>query len=119
MPAPNKKNIADWFGDYFRKWGGHVDSIASEMERHIKNAGTRKEVDHALNYVDDMIHGHGVEAIRGDYHVDNYYYDIVGLYVNTGDTYNATLVYDTDREKFVLTTMGDWVEKNERKYKIQ
>lgn len=61
----------------------------------------------------------GVEAIRGDYHVDNYYFDIVALYVNTGDTYNPTLLYETETGRFRATTFGDWVERNTRKYNIQ
>lgn len=66
-----------------------------------------------------MIGGHGIEAIEGDYQVDRYYYNIVALYVNTGDSYNPTVLYETENERFLVWTMGDWVEKNERKYRIR
>ena len=76
-------------------------------------------VDTALDVIDDILDAHGVEAIRGNYHVSNYYYDAVALYVNMGDSYNGTVLYDTEKEKFYVTTYGDWVERNERRYKIQ
>jgi len=37
-------------------------------------------------------------------------------YVNTGDTYNPTVLYDYSEGKFYLTTYGDWVEKYEREH---
>ena len=78
----------------------------------------QNDVDGALSKADTYMAGFGIEAIRGKW-VDNYYGDIVGLYVNTGDTYNTTLLYDTIKERFYVTTMGDFVEKNERKYEIR
>jgi hypothetical protein len=71
-----------------------------------------------MDLANELLDGHGIEAIRGEYHVDNYYFDTVALYVNMGDTYNATLFYETDTGRFKVTTMGDWVEKNQRKYSI-
>jgi hypothetical protein len=36
-------------------------------------------------------------------------------YLNTGDTYAATLVFDHIAGNFKLTSWGDWLEKNENK----
>jgi len=75
---------------------------------------SRRELDPALKEIDRLIGTHGVEAIRGDAHVDNYFYDVVALYCNAGDTYTTTILYDTDRNRFYVTSWGDWVETAER-----
>lgn len=36
-------------------------------------------------------------------------------YLNTGDTYTLTLAYDRIRERFVVTSWGDWIEAAERR----
>lgn len=66
----------------------------------------------ALNVI---LQGHGIEAIRGRY-VDRYWDDIQFEYVNMGDTYIPTIGYDTERKRFVLTTWGDFVEHNRRRF---
>jgi hypothetical protein len=76
------------------------------------------DIDPALEFVNATVGAHGIEAVRGEIHVDNYFGDIVGLYVNTGDTYNGTVVYDTTKGTFSVTTLGFWVEQYERKYRI-
>jgi hypothetical protein len=112
MPAANAKNLQDWL---------HLDpSTARTLARRLKqSSGDHDQVDAALDAVNEAIGGHGIEAIEGDYQVDRYYYNIVALYVNTGDTYNPTLLYETENERFLVTTFGDWVERNERKYDIR
>lgn len=113
MPAPNAKNLKEWFPTLSAEG-------AKEWARRIKAAtGHRYEVDKVLDDLSDHMGAYGIEAIRGDYYVDGYYQDLVALYVNTGDTYNATILYETEKERFLLTTMGDWVEHNERRYRIQ
>ena len=77
-----------------------------------------KKADELLNQIDRAIDGHGIEAIRGEELRGGWFQDIVALYVNTGDTYNATVVYDAIADRWHVTTMGDWVEKNQRRYKI-
>jgi hypothetical protein len=124
MPAVTKKSIQEWL----RLPGNQAATLArliSHWRRGtlLKADGepldTEDGADYILKWADTAMGTYGVEAIRGDYHVDNYYYDIVALYVNTGDTYNATLLYETENERFVVTTFGDWVEKNQDKYSIQ
>jgi hypothetical protein len=121
-PVVSVKALAEWFPQISRE-------DAEVIVQHIRDAqGTQgtwqgseggREVDAALDLFNDEIDAHGVEAIRGDYHAGRYYYDIVALYVNTGDTYNPTLLYETDTGRFLLTSWGDWVEHNTRKYRIQ
>ena len=86
---------------------------------YVRKAGSHKSVDEALEVADRMLEAHGIEAIRGAEFRNGYYGDIVGLYVNMGDTYNTTVLYDTVADRFHITSWGDWVEKYDRKYKIQ
>jgi hypothetical protein len=114
--TPTKRNILEIFGDYFAHDGLNPESTSRELYRAIKNQ--KVSVDATMDLANKLLSGHGIEAVRGDYHVDNYYYDTVALYVNMGDTYAATLLFETDTGRFKLTTLGDWVEKNQRRYRI-
>jgi len=130
---PSKKSLVQMFKYYERKAKPVELDIASASASkadivHIKTTDERatwlrhwmetKKVDDILDMANDLLDGHGIEAIRGDYHVNNYYYDIVGLYVNMGDPYIPTLLYDTDRGKFYVGGYGDWVEANTKRYGI-
>jgi len=112
MPAATAKNLQEWL---------RLDpDVARALAREMKTAaGDTDAVDRALDNANVAMHAHGIESIEGDYQVDNYYYNIVALYVNTGDAYNGTVLYETENERFLVTTWGDWVERNERKYRIR
>lgn len=64
-----------------------------------------------LQMADKMLDNFGVEALRNADDPD----EEVALYVNTGDTYNPTLVYDVGEDEFFLTDWGTWVQNYERK----
>jgi hypothetical protein len=109
--GPSTKTIGDFL---------NLDSAqAHRLKQAISDAHDHESVDAALDLANELMGAHGVEAIRGDYHVDRYYFDTVALYVNTGDSYTGTLLYETDRDRFLVTSWGEWVERNERKYRIE
>ena len=68
-------------------------------------------IEHACNVV---LEGYGTEAIRATGQWDSYYGDIVAGYVNLGDTYITTLLFDYDRNAAYVCSWGDWVETSER-----
>jgi hypothetical protein len=113
MPAVSKKLLLEWFPR-------DLDEASAAVLAKLLKESARDEhaAEAAMEFANDAIHGYGVEAIRGDYHVDNFHFDIVATYVNTGDTYNPTIIYETENERFLLTDWGTWVEKNEKKYRI-
>jgi hypothetical protein len=85
----------------------------------LQSAIERKDPDEALDLASELTGGFGVEAIRDpEAWVDNYYMDIVLLYVVQGDTYDTTVLYDTDERKFYIGSWGDWIEhaQEEGKY---
>lgn len=61
----------------------------------------------ALN---EILGTHGVESIRTSEFIDRYWFDCRAAYLNTGDTYNTTILFDTKKDRFYLTSWGDFVE---------
>lgn len=75
-----------------------------------------------LEAINKLLGLHGTEAIRGDWQ-NGYWCDIVAAYCNTGDTYALTVLqvrgesrYNYSR--FIVSTMGDFVERNEKRLGI-
>lgn len=66
-----------------------------------------------MGALNEILEGHGTEAIYGK---ESETWPIAE-YVNMGDTYTATMLYDYDKEKVVVTSWGDWVERSERRVK--
>lgn len=100
---------------------GASAAAASDLHRRMssveKTGGSHDEVDGILSSADQAIEGYGVEAIEGD-NADRYYRNIVALYVNTGDTYKGTVLYNATTNRFSVTTVGDFVERNGRRLGI-
>lgn len=63
-----------------------------------------------LECLNECIGAHGVECI-GEART----YGPPAEYLNTGDTYSATILFDHIAGNFKLTTWGDWYEANENK----
>lgn len=68
-------------------------------------------VDKRMDEANEMLGGFGVAVYRDEDSSDRYYGDIVLLYVNMGDTYDETVIYDIHNEEFVVASLGDYVEE--------
>ena len=92
-------------------------SEAKKLLYKFINAKTYENVDEALKIANDIIKGYGVEAINNEngYQVNRYYQNIIGLYINKGDTYDTTILYDTEKEVFMILSWGGWYEDWENK----
>lgn len=108
MRGPSAKAIHAHLGRWL------TQPQARQLKRAMSGAETQDEVDAVLDLANVLLSAHGVEAIRADAQVDRYYYDIVALYVNMGDPYVPTVLYDTEREKFEAASWGDWLEAQQR-----
>lgn len=87
------------------------EKTALHIKKLISSPCSHGEEDTILKEVNILIEGYGLEAITIESaYIDNYYYDIVAVYINTGDTYNSTIVHDSKTGRFLLTTMGDFYE---------
>ncbi len=75
-----------------------------------------------LEAINILLGTFGTEAINGEWQ-NGYWCDIVAAYCNTGDTYALTVIHVrgdswNPQGRFIVSTMGDWVERNERKLSI-
>jgi hypothetical protein len=75
-----------------------------------------------LEAIDKLLGTYGKEAIRGDWQ-NGYWCDIVAAYCNTGDSYALTVIQvrgecSFNRSRFIVSTVGDFVERNEKKLGI-
>lgn len=64
-----------------------------------------------IRRIDTLMKGFGVEPING-------YNGIVALYVNMGDTYDLTVIYDMIIGKYIISDFGEFVERNQSRYGI-
>lgn len=63
----------------------------------------------------EILEGFGVEYIRSER--DDQWGGHGAYYVNLGDTYVPTILFDLDRERVWASSWGDWVEAEERQGK--
>lgn len=75
-----------------------------------------------LEAINTILETHGTEAIRGEWQ-NGYWCDVVAAYCNTGDTYALTVIQVRGEtrfcnSRFIVSTMGDFVEHNEKKLGI-
>ena len=95
------KSIARWL------WSAIKDACVLTRTSAIGNYSQR--VDRAMRRANDSLRGFGIEyaaitaAGRGF------------EYVNMGDVYAATLIYDNETGRFHVTSYGDMVEELERR----
>lgn len=73
--------------------------------------------DLTLTACNQVLEGYGVEPIRGAW-VDGFHGDCCAEYVNMGDTYDQTVVYDVRKDKYTITSWGDFVEHAPKYYGI-
>lgn len=94
---------------------GLTASTARMLAKKLKEALEfgREPIDNALSFANGVMDGFGVESITGPY-VDSYYRNINAIYVNTGEAYAPTILFDTERQKFYVTSWGHWAETVER-----
>ena len=114
-PVANQRNLQEAFADAIRHDDrvtveGLADSFWKALSIHTELA-----VDEALQLANTQLMGHGVETINGGEHKE-----AVAYYVNMGDPYVATVIYDIPANRFYVTGYGDWVEwrENNRRYKL-
>lgn len=76
-----------------------------------------------LEKINGLLGLYGTEAIRGEWQ-NGYWCDIVAAYCNTGDSYDLTVIHVrgdgwNPAGRFIVGTMGDFVERNQTKLGIQ
>jgi hypothetical protein len=70
--------------------------------------------DTALEVYNILFDGFGIESVRDHDLWDNYYLDTSVLYVNQGDSYTETLIFDVEERKLLYTTLADFIEAKQQ-----
>lgn len=80
--------------------------------------GNYEDIDNVMAKMNGSINGYGVEALTDENHdnVPRYYGNIVGLYVNKGNTYDTTIIYDTAEGRFIIANWGDFIESYDEEH---
>lgn len=73
--------------------------------------------DNKMDRINELLGGFGVESVRGDRY-DNYFGDSVAVYVNRGDQYKVTVIYNVVRSRFVLSDLEDFITRYADRYGI-
>lgn len=95
---------------------GHLDPLRDDRFRNTQqwagqcyNPPSKAEL--KMEALNELLCGCGVEAIEHrDIRVSHYHGNTVAIYVNFGDTYIPTVLYDTRCGVFRITSWGDFYE---------
>lgn len=89
-------------------------SLPVAMMLKVKMKTGSSSVGNILKVADDLLDGHGVEYIES---LTDTMRSREGLsYVNMGDTYDTTLIYDHGKGRFVVSSWGDIVERDAKRF---
>jgi hypothetical protein len=104
-------------GDTLKKeHGDGAKKMARKIHNLLSNAVDHTTIDIALEEINTILKGFGVESMRDKQHRP-YYQDIGLLYVNMGDTYATTICFDTRKRRFFVCSMGDFIEHEPKRFK--
>jgi hypothetical protein len=116
MNYPSIKTIMERLADPLSKQDSFSPKRAAVLIRaYMLSADNPKRVDAALDEISGIIGGYGVQPIT-DNEWDGYYCDAGALYVNMGDTYVPTVVYDTRKDRWMICSWGDLVEGDPKRF---
>jgi len=86
----------------------NISTADARLIRSAMDAG--QSVQKVLRLADKIMDAHGVEYIQSG---EDTVYDKDGLdYVNMGDTYDTTLIFDHRKGRFIVSSWGDIVERD-------
>lgn len=86
----------------------NISTANARLIRSAMDAG--QSVQKVLRLADKIMDAHGVEYIQSG---EDTMYDKDGLdYVNMGDTYDTTLIFDHRKGRFIVSSWGDIVERD-------
>jgi hypothetical protein len=70
------------------------------------------DVDAMMEEANELIGGYGVEAIKSEEFWESWWWqDTIALYVNMGESYAPTILYDVTERNFKVTSHADWTEE--------
>jgi hypothetical protein len=115
--VPSQQRLVDAFGISREQANTLREVLSGKLDPETFDSVRRlpdgyRWLDKALEAANEILGTYGVEAIQSETSWVPYWMDIVALYLNAGDTYNPTLLYNRLTGTLNLTTYGDFVERN-------
>jgi hypothetical protein len=102
-----------------------LEKIAEKLNERFKegNEGYQlvgRHVEALMKEANEAIGGYGVEALESeDYWHSYFWHNAFGLYVNMGDTYDDTIVFDVEEQEFIATNWGDFILEFQERRRIE
>lgn len=94
------EELEETFGEEIR------DQVIEAIEKH---GMIQDRADNAMREINDILGGYGTEAIFAENSWQPYWMDSVGVYVNTGDSTDKTIIYNTTDEEFMVNSVENFV----------
>jgi hypothetical protein len=121
IEAPAGYTTPETVADLYRRDPAAACRRALRETRNLFN-GSDASAEVRLARCNELLEMHGTEAIRGDWQ-NGYWCDVVATYCNAGDTYDCTVLCvrgdsSFDSPRFLVTSWGDFVERNEKRLGI-
>jgi len=113
--------IQEFHSQLSKEWSSkNVELLIKSIWKLCKNTEVDKhtQVDETLKLINQILNGYGIESVRGKLWISYVYQDINLLYVNMGDTYAITILFDTFTMKFIFSSVGDYIETHSKRFEI-
>ena len=86
-------------------------SIFASVDRWTRQCYNMPSIDEqTMEALNELLGGHGIEALRDKNLWDSYHGDVRFTYVNMGDTYKTTIFYDCKRNRYMISSIGNIAE---------
>ncbi len=109
------KLINNLLGGKIEITGNKLFPVTNKWINDCYNPPSKMEL--IMSTLNETLNLYGVESIECNKYINNYWQHCIAIYLNTGDTYCNTILYRTDKEKFYITSWGDFVENNQKLFK--
>lgn len=114
---PSIKTLDSAFPGYGKDLRQVLEMNRSQLAQHPAGAARIAECYHPpktydvrLHVLDSIAETCGVEYIE---HEDDTFHTVYGLdYLNTGDSYTRTIIYDHSKGRYIVAAWGDIVERH-------
>lgn len=97
--------------------GIFAKSYAKTIRAAMAQSKGYTDVDTALETINEILNGYGVEVIN-DNDFTTYWGSIGIVYVNMGDTYTTTVLYDTRKGRWYVSDWGTIAKNNEKRFNV-
>ena len=88
----------------------NFNEVSEEIIDVIKNIENKTEdIEVAMEKLDFLIEGSGVETINGEEEEDDYWLDTKAIYVNIGDPELKTIFYSVEDEEWYCKTYNEYI----------